>query len=802
MQIAYSWLLDYLPQPVPVEELSNILTSIGLEVEAVEKSETVPGGLEGLVIGQVVTCVPHPNADKLSITTVNVGGEALLPIVCGAPNVAAGQKVVVATVGTTVHPAHGEPFVIKKAKIRGEVSEGMICAEDEIGLGESHAGIMVLPEEAVVGTAAKDYFNIGDADYTIHIGLTPNRSDGNSHIGVARDVCAYMTHHQGTSWEVKYPQQSALSRAGATLPLAIEVPAVQASPRYAGIVISNITVKPSPDWLVQRLQTIGIRSINNVVDITNYVLHEYGQPLHAFDYDQIGGQKVVVRYAAEGEKFTTLDGKEKTLRGEDLMICDAEKGMCIAGVFGGIVSGVTEQTTRIFLESAYFDPRTIRRTSMHHGLRTEAATHFEKGVDIAMVTRALQRAVGLIEELAGGQVASELTDLYPEPLKTPVINVQYHYIDQLCGKKYAPDAVDTILTALGFRMTNKTADFFEVEVPSNKPDVKQPADIAEEVLRIDGLDNVEIPSRLNISLHRRPAPATRKWKEKIATYLSASGLQEIVTNSITNSKYYGDEVPLVKMINSLSSELDTMRPDMLESGLEVVAYNVNRKAQDLKLYEFGNIYRQETVGKYDQSAILAIWITGNSQEQHWQQGAQKTDLYYVKGILENIFSLCGVKKLQETADDRQLEWKRGKQSLAKAFAVPADRLKLFDIKQEVFYAAIDIKALVDAAEGVKIRYSELPKYPSMRRDLALVLDKNVPYSKVAAIAQAQKWEALKSYDLFDVFESEKLGAGKKSLALSFTFQLNERTLTDEEVDSMMKQLITSYQKDLQALVRE
>lgn len=802
MQIAYSWLLDYLPQPVPVETLSDILTGIGLEVEAVEKSEAIPGGLEGLVIGEVLTCTPHPNADKLRITTVDVGTGDPLPIVCGAPNVAAGQKVVVATVGTTVHPAKGEPFTIKKAKIRGEVSEGMICAEDEIGLGESHAGIMVLPAEAVTGTPARTYFNIGEADYTIHIGLTPNRSDGNSHIGVARDVCAYMTHHKGESWQVQYPSAPVPEAGTPVLPVAIEVTAAAACPRYAGIVITGIKVQPSPEWLTRRLHTIGIRSVNNVVDITNYVLHEYGQPLHAFDYDKIGEQKIQIRYATEGEKFMSLDGKERTLRSEDLMIGDAAQGMCMAGIFGGAVSGVSEQTTSIFLESAYFSPRVIRRSSLHHGLRTDAATHFEKGVDIEMVLPALQRAVSLISEIAGGKAASPLTDLYPQPLPATRINVQYAYINRLCGKQYAPEAVDTILSALGFRILNKTADFLEVEVPSNKPDVRQDADIAEEVLRIDGLDNVAIPSRLNISLHRRPAPAARKWKERIAAFLSASGLQEIVTNSITNSKYYPEDAPLVRMINSLSSELDVMRPSLLESGLEVIAYNVNRKAQDLMLYEFGNIYTQNGVGQYGQSAKLGIWTTGDSRAQHWQHPASKTDLYYLKGILTNIFALCGIKKIQEAADTEQVSWNRGKQQLARLIKVPAGRLKLFDIKQEVFYAELDVKALTEAADNVKVKYSELPKYPSMRRDLALVLDKNVPYGKVAAIAQAQKWEALKTYDLFDVFESEKLGAGKKSLALSFTFQLNDRTLTDEEVDGMMKQLIASYQKELQALVRE
>jgi phenylalanyl-tRNA synthetase beta chain len=802
MQIAYSWLLDYLPKPVSVEDLSKILTSIGLEVEGVEKSEAIPGGLEGLVIGEVLTCAPHPDADKLKITTVNVGGTEKLPIVCGAPNVAAGQKVVVATVGTTVHPTKGEAFKIKKAKIRGEVSEGMICAEDEIGLGESHAGIMILPEEAVVGTLAKDYFNIAASDFTIHVGLTPNRSDGNSHIGAAKDVCAYQTHHLKEDWQVKYPVAD-IAAATADLPVSIAVTDATACPRYAGLTIANVTIAPSPEWLVQRLQTIGVRSINNVVDITNYVLHEYGQPLHAFDYDKIAGHQVEVRFAKQDEKFISLDDKERTLRSEDLMICDAEKGMCMAGVFGGAGSGVSEQTTNLFLESAYFAPKIIRRATMHHGLRTDAATHFEKGVDIEMVVPALKRAAQLIVEIAGGSIASAIQDIYPVALPATTIKVSYQYINNLCGKQYKPEDVDKILTALGFQLLDQSAGFIELKVPSNKPDVKQGADIVEEVLRIDGLDNVVIPSRLNISLHRRPAPATRKWKEQIAAYLSNIGLQEIVTNSITNSKYYPEETPMVRMINSLSSELDVMRPSMLESGLEVLSYNINRKAQDLKLYEFGNIYTKDAVDKYNQSSKLSIWITGNKQDQHWQHAAKTTDVYYLKGLVEKVFELCGVKKIQEQEVEDGLEWKRGKQLVAKVQAIDAKKLRLFDIKQQaVFYAELDVQALTDIAEGIKVKYSELPKFPSTRRDLALVLDKSVHYNKVAQIAQSQKWEALKDFELFDVFESEKMGADKKSLALSFTFQLNDRTLTDEEVDGMMKQLIDIYQRDLQALIRE
>lgn len=801
MQIAYNWLMDYLPQPLSVDEVSKILTSIGLEVEGVEKSESIPGGLEGLVIGEVITCIPHPDADKLKITTVNVGGAALLPIVCGAPNVAAGQKVVVATVGTTVYPTKGEAFKIKKAKIRGEVSEGMICAEDEIGLGESHAGIMILPEEAAVGTLAKDYFNIASSDFTIHVGLTPNRSDGNSHIGAARDICAYQTHHTNDSWAVKYPELKKLTPTAA-LPVDIEVKDLDASPRYAGVTIANVKVGPSPDWLVQRLQTIGVRSINNVVDITNYVLHEYGQPLHAFDYDKIAGKKVIVQYAGEGENFKTLDDKERILRSEDLTIRDTEKSMCLAGVFGGAGSGVSTATQNIFLESAYFTPKVIRRTSMHHGLRTDAATHFEKGVDIEMIIPALQRAAQLIVEIAGGTIASEIKDIYPAAIPAQQINVRYSYINNLCGKQYLAEDVNKILTALGFEILTGDAEQITLKVPSNKPDVKQGADIVEEVLRIDGLDNVAIPSRLNISLHRRPAPATRKWKEQISQYLSNAGLQEIVTNSITNSKYYSEDTPMVRMINSLSSELDVMRPELLESGLEVVSYNVNRKAQDLKLYEFGNIYKKEGVDKYAQFSKLGIWLTGNKETQHWQHPATASDIYYLKGLIAQIFELCGIKKIQEDATDDVLEWKRGKQVIAKTYAVDAQKLKSFDIKQKVFYAEIDVQALTDAANGVKVKYTELAKFPGMRRDLALVLDKSVPYSKVSQIAQSQKWEALKDFELFDVFESEKLGADKKSLALGFNFQLNDRTLTDQEVDGMMKQLIALYQKDLQAIIRE
>lgn len=799
MIISYQWLQDYLPQPIAVDELSRILTSIGLEVEAVEKAEAVKGGLEGLVIGEVLTCVPHPNADKLKVTTVNTGGEQILNIVCGAPNVAAGQKVVVATVGTTVHPTTGDAFLIKKAKIRGAESEGMICAEDEIGLGESHAGIMILPEDAVVGTLAKDYFNIPSSDYAIHIGLTPNRSDANSHIGVAKDVCAYLTHHTGTVHTAKLPEYPLQAVDVEKMDIEISVDAIDACPRYMGLAMTGIKVGPSPEWLQRRLQTIGIRSINNVVDITNYILNEYGQPLHAFDADKIKGHKVNVRFEAEGTPFTTLDGKERKLQASDLMICDAEAGMCIAGVFGGANSGITDTTTHIFLESAYFDPKTIRRTSMHHGLRTDAATHFEKGVDINNLKPALLHAAALISELAGGAVASEVKDFYPAPFQQTEVTFTYDYIEKLSGKAYPPAAVKQLLVALGFDIIKEHTHELTVSVPTNKTDVSQPADIVEEILRMDGLDNVVIPEKLNISL-TRALPNDRKEREKIAEFLCGNGFQEIVTNSIVNSKYYPERTDLVKMLNSLSSELDVMRPSMLESGLEVIAYNANRKSSDLLLFEAGNIYRQEG-GNYVQEAQLALFATGNVQAGGWNTKAVKADIYYLKGVIQNLFKISGIKNTPITAEADSITWKWKNQNLCTVINVTAASLNTFEVKGDVCYAVINWSLWLKAIEANKIKFAEVPKFPAVQRDLAIVLDKQVTYLQVQQATDKLKLNSLQSYGLFDVFESDKLGAGKKSLALNFTFQLQDRTLTDEETEALMTQLVTAYQKELGAQIR-
>ncbi len=801
MIVSYQWLLEYLPEPLPVNELSNILTSIGLEVEAVEPTESIAGGLRGLIIGEVLTCAKHPNADKLSVTTVTTGGPDVLQIVCGAPNVAAGQKVVVAPVGATVHPTEGEPFLIKKAKIRGEESNGMICAEDEIGLGKSHDGIMILPADAVPGTLAKTYFNIPETDYAIHIGLTPNRSDANSHTGVARDVCAYLAHHKGGKYAVVLPH-SDIKTDGAPL-IAVSINAPDACPRYTGISIANVKIGPSPEWLKARLQTIGVRSINNIVDITNYVLHESGQPLHAFDADRIAGNQIDVRFLHEGAPFTGLDEKERKLVATDLMICDTEGALAIGGVFGGLHSGITETTTNVFLESAYFNPKHIRRTSLRLGLRTDAATHFEKGVDINNIIPALKRAAALIAEHAGGTIVSGITDVYPTPLQGTTVNVDYNYIHKLSGKAYKHLAIQEILTASGFEIIHETPEGLTLKVPSNKTDVSQPADIVEEILRIDGLDNILIPAKLHIAL-TKPLPNDRTDRNRIAELLCGMGLQEIVTNSIVNSKYYPERTDLVKMINSLSSELDVMRPSLMEGGLEVIQYNCNRKSQDLSLFEYGNVYTQQE-GKYIQEARLGIWITGDISHLNWNQKAVQSGIFHLKGMITNLLQYSGIRNatvVYNEQDGGEILWKWKNQKLCSARQVTSARLSEFEIKQAVCFAEIYWDVWMKAAATGKISYKEVPKYPAVNRDIALIIDKEITWKQVQDTTEQLRLESLQSFGLFDVFESEKLGKGKKSYALSYTFQLNDRTLTDTETEQLMKKLMDVYKNKLNAQIRE
>ncbi len=799
MTISYDWLLQYLPVELPLEELCDILTAIGLEVEGTEVVEAVKGSLEGLVIGEVLTCEKHPDADKLKVTTVNVGGDAPLNIVCGAPNVAAGQRVVVAPVGSKVHPTNGDAFPIKKAKIRGAVSEGMICAEDEIDLGEGHDGIMVLDADAPIGVLAKDYFNIPKADHAIHIGLTPNRSDAMSHIGVAKDVCAYLTHHKGKKFEVVYPEAS-ISAATDDKPIKVTIKNEEACPRYMGLTISNVKVAPSPDWLKRRVEAIGARSINNVVDITNYVLHEWGQPLHAFDADKIEGQEINVQFLPKDTKFVTLDEEERKLQDNDLMICDAKNGLCIAGVFGGSTSGVTDQTTTVFLESAYFDAMHVRRTSMHHGLRTDAATHFEKGVDINALEPAITRAAALIVELAGGKIASELSDNYPKKPEPVVITTAYNYVRTLSGKGYTNESIKDILVALGFTVESETEDAITVSVPTNKPDVLQPADLVEEVIRIDGLDNIEIPSRLNISLNK-PMPNDRQAKNKIADVLSASGFYEIVTNSIVNSAYYPDRDDMVKMLNSLSSELDVLRPSMVESGLEVIQYNCNRKQTDLALYEFGKVYTK-VKDKYVEEEQLVLYVTGNTTTASWNQKAQGVDVYYLKGTIEKLLVNSGISKAKISYNEGKTIWSWKKQTLCTIEEVHPKKLDAFDIKQPVYIATVNWAKWMEAIQAQKVQYKEVNKFPTVFRDLAIVLDKQVQYNEIEKVTNKLNIQTLQSYGLFDIFESDKIGKDKKSIALNYSFQLEDRTLTDVEVDKVMQQIIDAYKKQLNAQIRE
>lgn len=805
MTISYNWLSEYLPRTIEPEALSKILTAIGLEVESLEAYESIKGGLKGLVIGEVLICEQHPNADKLKVTTVNVGGDTVLQVVCGAANVAAGQKVVVATVGTTIYPVTGEPLTMKVAKIRGVESHGMICAEDEIGVGTSHDGIMVLPADAKPGQPAADFFS-PYSDWIYEIGLTPNRMDAMSHLGVAKDVCAYLTHHEQEARAIT-PFGNAFTVDNNKLPIKIKVENTEACPRYAGVSISGVTVKESPDWLKNRLMAIGQRPINNIVDITNYILHETGQPLHAFNADAITGGEVIVKNMAEGTSFITLDEKERKLSAEDLMICNTAEGMCIAGVFGGTKSGINTTTKNIFLESAWFHPVSIRKTSLRHGLRTEAATRFEKGVDISNCVQVLQRAALLIKEVAGGSISSEVVDIYPQPQPKKEVAVKYHYIKKLSGKNYHPENVKRILKALGFEVTKEDIDELTVAVPYSKPDISIPADIVEEIIRIDGLDNIEIPTSITISPAVEQLGMKEALKDKIAGYLVGLGFVEILTNSITNSKYFSEEVlgGTVKMINNLSTELDVLRPSMLETGLETIAYNLNRKNQNLQLFEFGKTYATTGTGEYAEAEHLCIYLTGQAHEAGWKEKPDAFDIYYGKGIAKAIVQLAGISsvQLQPSVDNSNLlVLFAGKIEVGTVTEVEKKTATAFDIKQTVVFVDIDYAALIKAVRKQKIVYQEVSKFPAMQRDLAMVVNSNTTYAAIETVVQKLKLSRLQDMRLFDVFESDKLGAGKKSMAISFTFVDEEKTLTDKEADAMMGKLVQGLEKELGAEIRK
>lgn len=818
MTISYNWLCKYLPAfssqtetagtNISPEKLSRILTSIGLEVESLEKYESIKGGLNGLIVGEIIECEQHPNADKLKLTKVNINAKEHLQIVCGAPNAAKGQKVIVAPVGTTIYPVNGEPVTMRVAKIRGTESFGMICAEDEIGMGSNHNGIIVLNDDAVPGTPASAYFNVY-TDWIYEIGLTPNRMDAMSHLGVARDVCAYLSHHEKKQYKAVLPFPAGFKTSKAANGFSVQVENTDACRRYAGAVINGVTVKESPEWLQNFLRAIGQRPINNIVDITNFVLHETGQPLHAFDADEVKGKKIIVKNLAEGTTFISLDEKERKLSEEDLMICNGDgEGMCIGGVFGGMKSGVSANTKNIFLESAWFNPVSIRRSSLRHGLRTEAAVHFEKGVDISNTVHVLKRAAQLIAEIAGGETEGDIIDVYPAPDERRQVALRYHYLKKLSGKNYHPDAIKNILESLGFGVVKESVDELTVSVPQNKTDISLPADIVEEILRIDGIDNIEIPSSVTISPQVQ-GNTSEKIKEKISNIMAGMGFNEIVNNSITAGKYYSEEVlaTSVKMMNNLSADLDMLRPSMLEPGLESIAWNLNRKNNNLQFFEFGKIYSTPKPGVYEETERLCFWITGTDHADGWRNKGEAQSFFAAKTIFAKILAACG---LTQPAFSEPLACYQGQQYMASVsgkvigslLSVSNKRLDTFDIKQPVFFADIDFAGLINMIEGNKITYAEIPKFPAVQRDLALVIDKERQYTEVEKLLQKLNLPRLKSSRLFDVFESEKLGAGKKSFAINFTFLHPDKTLTDEEVDDMMKKIITGMEKELQADIRK
>ncbi len=822
MTISYKWLSEYLPVTVDPERLNRILTSIGLEVESMEKYNAVKGGLQGLLIGEVLHTEKHPNADKLTLTKVNVGGDEPLQIVCGAPNVAAGQKVIVATVGTTIYPTTGDPLTMKVAKIRSVESYGMICAEDEIGLGTSHAGIMVLPAEAKVGTTAIEYFEPYE-DIVYEIGLTPNRMDAMSHWGVARDVCAYLNHHDKIDLRPKIPNSNGFKIDNTSLSIDVKVENTTACPRYSGVSIANITVAASPKWLQDKLKAIGLRPINNIVDITNFIQHETGQPLHAFDADHIGGKKIIVKNLAEGTPFVTLDEKERKLNAEDLMICDlptgqasATNGMCIAGVFGGLKSGVTDQTKNIFLESAFFDAVTIRKTSFRHGLRTDAASRFEKGTDISSTVNVLKRAAILIKEISGGEIASDMVDIYPTIKPKTEVAVKYHFIKKLSGKNYHPDAVKNILNNLGFEILKEGIDEIRVAVPYHKPDISLPADLVEEVLRIDGLDNIDIPEAITITPAVEENYAKEVYREKVANYLVGQGFHEMMTNSITNAAYFSEEElqSMVKMLNSLSSELNVLRNSMFETALEVVAHNLNHKNNSLQLFEFGKAYSTSGLGKYDEAEKLCIVVSGNKNPDSWKQKGTSADFYQLKGTLDAVLKTLGIKadSIETVAVpklDNHIVYKLNNvnghtdsQIIAGAGEVKKSILEKFGIKQPVYFAEFYWQMLAELASNQTKTVKEIAKYPSVQRDVAMVVAKELPWEQVQQTVQKIKLNKLQEIKLFDIFESEKLGPDKKSVAVNFTFLDEEKTLTDKEIDGWMNKIMATLEKELQAEIRK
>ena len=838
MNISYNWLKRYIALNDSAEEVAKILTSIGLEVGKVEKVQTIKGGLEGLVVGEVITCVEHPNSDHLHITTTRVAPDAEpLQIVCGAPNVAAGQKVIVATVGTVLYDGD-EKFTIKKGKIRGEESLGMICAEDEIGVGSNHDGIMVLPADTPVGMPAKEYFGVED-DTLIEVDITPNRADGASHYGVARDLYAYY-QAQGKNILLTKPSVEDFKVDSNNLPIEVVVENAQACPRYTGVSIKGVTITESPDWLKKSLSTIGIRPINNVVDVTNFVLHEMGQALHAFDADKIKGNKVIVKNATEGQKFTTLDGVERTLAAADLMICNAEEPMCIAGVFGGQDSGITEKTTNVFLESAYFDPVSIRKTARRHQLSTDASFRYERGCDPNNTLYVLKRCALLIQEVAGGEIAMDVVDeVRGERLEVRgteyfppfPIELNIDRTNALIGKELGEELIETILKALEVEIYSKNGNVWSIGVPRYRVDVQRECDVIEDILRIYGYNNVEFPEKLNTSLSYNPKPNPVALQIRISEQLTAQGFNEILNNSLTKVSYYesleqASLATCVKIMNPLSQDLGVMRQTLLFGGLESIQRNANRKNADLKFYEFGNCYHYDAdkiatrqakdpkweydpLYAYSEEPHLALWITGNKAAQSWIQKEEKTSFYTLNAYVNNVLRRLGVNIANCTlealdnelcTDGMVIKAPNGKQ-IGFMGIVSNKLLKAFDIDNPVYYADLDWNMLLRLNKQYKPVINDLPKFPEVKRDFALLVDKSVKFADLAKAALAAEKKLLKAVNLFDVYEGKNLEDGKKSYALSFILQDAENTLKDKQIEAIMAKLLKTFEEKFDAKLR-
>ena len=808
MKISYNWLKQFINLDWEPEKTSELLTNLGLEVEGVEKYSSIKGGLEGIIVGHIEKCEKHPNADRLKVTGVNVGKETLLKIVCGAPNVKKGQKVAVATIGTTLYNSDGESWKIKKGKIRGEESNGMLCAEDEIGLGESHDGILILDDKFKPGDPLSNYYDV-ESDYIFEIGLTPNRADAMSHYGTARDIKAGLIQ-LGINSELMSPSVSGFHVDNRSLKIDIDVADKKKAPRYCGITISGVSVNNSPSWLQNRLKAIGLSPINNVVDVTNYVLHSLGQPLHAFDADKITGQKVIVRNAIKGEKFTTLDGIERDLDSEDLMICNSKEPMCIAGVFGGLNSGVSNLTTSIFLESAYFDPVSIRKSSKRHGISTDASFRFERGVDPNITKYALKFAAMLIAEVAGGEISSDPRDEYPNKIEDKQVFINFMKTNKIIGEEIPKETIKKILSSLEIKVNNVTEAGLGLTIPSYRNDVTREIDVIEEILRVYGYNNIQIKNKLNSSISNSSRITNHKIENVVAEQLVSHGFFEIMTNSLTSKNYIqfgnsSDENEFVKILNPLSSDLAILKNNMLFSGLESIKYNLNRQQNRLKLFEFGKTYHQ-TNGERKEINNLALFITGNIDSLNWKSSKAKTDFFFTKGIVNSILNKLGVIKYKETISKNNIfEYGQNllikEKSLVEYGLINSDIIKYFSIDQNIFYINFNWNLITDLIKDKNIKYKQIPKFPEVKRDFALLVDNNISFESISKIAKKTDQKFLKNIVLFDVYNGENLPKGKKSYAVSFTLQDETKTLTEKEIDKIMSRLENSFKDELGAELR-